>query len=201
MKGRILTLSCWCFIFLAPAVDLKSLPVVTHPVLLLPGLSASQIEARLDKDSAPHFFCKKHTDWFRIWFAPFEFLPEVLDCFVDNFRLVFNEQTGRTENPPGVQTRVMGFGQTEQIEFLSSLKFGPGMLSLPRVGQLPHDSHTPLFLFASCSRQPTTSTAWLSHLYRWATCGEAVCAVLRTTLGDPFVSVIPTPIPCPFRCT
>jgi hypothetical protein len=129
MKDHILTLSClFLLLFLAPDVHLKPLPVVTHPVLLLPGLTASQIEARLDKESAPHFFCSRKHDWYRILLAPTEFVPKVLDCFIDNFRLIFNEKTGRTENPPGVETRVPGFGQTEQIEYLSSLKFGPGMI-------------------------------------------------------------------------
>lgn len=129
---RIIGIACLCiFLWLAPPADSKSLPVVTHPVLLLPGLSASQMEAKLDKTTAPHFYCSKHSDWFRIWLAPSEFVPKVLDCFIDNFRLIFNEKTGRTENPPGVQTRAPGFGQTETIEYLSSLKFGPGMHAMP----------------------------------------------------------------------
>lgn len=150
MKDHILTLACVCLALLAPVADLEPLPVVTHPVLLVPGLSASQIEARLDKTSAPHFFCSRHSDWFRIWLSPTEFVPKVLDCFIDNFRLLFNEKTGRTENPPGVETRVLGFGETDHIEYLGTFRYGPGILRYPFPPHLVQPTHESL-TFLLCS--------------------------------------------------
>ena len=35
-------------------------------------------------------------------------------------RLVYNETTGHTQNAEGVETRVVGFGETESIEFLTN---------------------------------------------------------------------------------
>ena len=173
----------------ATRIECKPLAVVTHPVLLIPGLSASQIEARLNKTSSPHFICSRHSDWFRIWMSPSEFFPKVLDCFIDNFRLVFNPETGLTENPPGVETRVPGFGQTQEIEVLSSMRMGPGEWSALRfrLKQSPRDSLA-LCISCSASRQPTTTSTWLKHSSRSATFAGRVCEELPSTSGAPCVS-------------
>lgn len=94
-----------------------------HPVLLFPGLACSQIDAKVNKsDDAimPHFFCRRHRDWFRLWLDPAYILPSVIDCFFENMKLVYNEETGRTRNADGVETRIVGFGQTESIEYLTT---------------------------------------------------------------------------------
>lgn len=91
-----------------------------HPVLLFPGLAASQMEAKVDKKEVTHFFCRKHRDWFRIWLDPAYMMPGVIDCFFDNMKMVWNDKTGRTGNSPGVQTRVLDYGGTQEIEFLTN---------------------------------------------------------------------------------
>ena len=91
-----------------------------HPVLLFPGLAASTLEAKVNKTTVPHFFCKKQRDWFKIWLDPAYILPQVIDCFFENMKLVYNETTGRTQNVEGVETRVVGFGETEPIEYLTN---------------------------------------------------------------------------------
>ena len=96
-------------------------PEVKYPVLLVPGLSASQIDARLNKTKVPHYYCAKKSDWFTLWLNPSELLPGVIDCWIDNFKLVFNNVTKKTENTPGVETRVPGFGDVRTIEYLSSV--------------------------------------------------------------------------------
>jgi len=121
-------------------------PVVKYPVLLVPGLSASQIDARLNKKTAPHSFCQTKTDWFTIWLNPTELLPGFIDCWVDNFRLVYNEATGRTENSPGVETRVPGFGDVRTIEYLSPIHipatgyFHSLIISLRKIGYVRNET-------------------------------------------------------------
>lgn len=97
-----------------------------HPILLFPGTSGSQIDAKLDKPEVVHYFCSKKSDWYNIWLNPSLYLPGVVDCFIDNFRLDFNETTGRSQNRPGVQTRVPGFGGTETVEYLGTIKIASG---------------------------------------------------------------------------
>ena len=94
---------------------------VPFSVLLVPGLAVSQIDARLDKPSVVRPYCAKRSDWFTLWLNPALLIPGAVDCWLDNFRLVIDPETGRTTNPPGVETRVPGFGDVRTIEYLSSI--------------------------------------------------------------------------------
>ena len=120
-------------LLLASCGPVNGLPIpddVRHPLLLFPGLGASQLDARINKTSSPHFFCHKQQDWFRLWLDPAYMLPKIIDCFFDNMRLVYNEETGRTENPSGVETRVAGYGSTRDVEYLTEqlgMKFRASM--------------------------------------------------------------------------
>ena len=54
---------------------------------LVPGIGGSQIEAKLDRDEVPHFWCdKKYKDWFTIWLSIEELLPWAQQCWVDNMK-------------------------------------------------------------------------------------------------------------------
>lgn len=98
-------------------------PSVYHPVIVVPGLAGSRLEARLNKPSVVNRFCYQKYDWFTLWLDPLQLVtPSAIDCFVDNIRRVFNPATGLTENAPGVETRVPGFGETDSIEYLTSTK-------------------------------------------------------------------------------
>jgi len=67
-------------------------------------------------------------------------IPEVIDCFVDNMRLVYNDTTKKTSNMDGVDTQIPGFGQTSTIEYFDSSGlafssyFGPIVKSLVTLG-------------------------------------------------------------------
>ena len=92
-----------------------------NPIILIPGLGGSQIEAKLNKTSTPHpFLCFRKSDWYQIWVSPIELLPWFIDCFKDNFRRVVDMKTGKTSNSPGVSIRVAEWGKTDGIESISS---------------------------------------------------------------------------------
>jgi lysophospholipase-3 len=100
--------------------DKKNLP----PVVLVPGDGGSQFEAKLDKPSSPHVWCEKKTDgWFPLWLSLELLAPYILDCTVDNLRLVYDKNTRTTINSPGVQTRQPGFGNTSSVEWLDPSQF------------------------------------------------------------------------------
>ncbi|XP_074644583.1 lysosomal phospholipase A and acyltransferase-like [Tubulanus polymorphus] len=89
------------------------------PVVIVPGDGGSQMEARLNKSSVVHYLCTKKTDyWFAFWLNIELLAPLVLDCFVDNMRLVYDNKTRATFNSPGVETRINGFGNTSGVEYL-----------------------------------------------------------------------------------
>lgn len=102
------------------------------PVILIPGLEASQVEAKItDKKETRHFFCSKNSDWFLIWLNPEEFIPQIIDCFMDNFKLIYDHKLRRTHNAQGIDIRVPGFGETHSVEYLSNLEIGPRKLNCP----------------------------------------------------------------------
>lgn len=77
------------------------------------------MDAMLDKPSVVHYICtKKTTDFFNIWLNMELLVPLVIDCWIDNVSLVYDNVTRTTSNPPGVTTRIPGFGGTETVEWI-----------------------------------------------------------------------------------
>ncbi|KAJ3653351.1 hypothetical protein Zmor_012607 [Zophobas morio] len=90
-----------------------------NPVLLIPGDGGSQVEAKLNKSSVVHYICEKTTaDYFNIWLNMELLVPIVIDCWIDNIKLVYENATRTTRNNDGVETRIPGFGGTETVEWL-----------------------------------------------------------------------------------
>uniref|UniRef100_A0A6J0UL08 Lysosomal phospholipase A and acyltransferase n=1 Tax=Pogona vitticeps TaxID=103695 RepID=A0A6J0UL08_9SAUR len=97
------------------------------PVVLVPGDLGNQLEAKLDKPSVVHYLCSKKTDsYFTLWLNLELLLPVIIDCWIDNIRLVYNRTSGTTGPPIGVDIRVPGFGHTFPLEFLDPSKRSVG---------------------------------------------------------------------------
>uniref|UniRef100_A0A336K1X7 Centrosomal protein of 97 kDa n=1 Tax=Culicoides sonorensis TaxID=179676 RepID=A0A336K1X7_CULSO len=94
----------------------RSKPI--SPIILIPGDGGSQLDARLNKTSVPHFFCTKNADWFNLWLNMELLIPEVIDCFIDNAKLNYDNVTRTTRNQPGVEIRVPGWGDPDKVEYL-----------------------------------------------------------------------------------
>lgn len=89
------------------------------PVIFIPGDGGSQLEAKLNKSDVVHYVCTKTTkDYFNIWLNMELLVPVVIDCWIDNVKLVYDNVTRTTQNVPGVETRVPGFGSSETVEWL-----------------------------------------------------------------------------------
>lgn len=86
---------------------------------LVPGDGGSQLFAKLNKSEVVHYICDKKTDsYFNIWLNMELLVPYVIDCWVDNMRLVYDNVTRTTDNSPGVDIIVPGFGNTSTVEYV-----------------------------------------------------------------------------------
>lgn len=110
-----LKILCLIFFSLLPS----SLCADLHPVILVPGDGGAQLEAKLNKTNVVHYICEKTTsDYFNIWLNMELLVPVVIDCWVDNIKLFYDNVTRKTYNAPGVDVRVPGFGSSETVEWL-----------------------------------------------------------------------------------
>ncbi|XP_001663352.2 group XV phospholipase A2 [Aedes aegypti] len=89
------------------------------PVIFVPGDGGSQMDAIINKKDSVHFYCQKSSStYFNIWLNKELLVPFVIDCWIDNIRLVYNSTTRKTSNAPGVETRIPGFGSSETVEWI-----------------------------------------------------------------------------------
>ncbi|XP_065841022.1 lysosomal phospholipase A and acyltransferase-like [Oscarella lobularis] len=91
---------------------------VKSPIVIVPGLAGSRIDARLNKTTVPHELCDKTSDWYPLWVNIEDLIPYVIECWVANMKLVYDRETGNWTDPAGVYTRIPGFGNTSTIEYL-----------------------------------------------------------------------------------
>ncbi|TVU21976.1 hypothetical protein EJB05_31648, partial [Eragrostis curvula] len=87
-----------------------------HPIVLVPGLSCSELEARLTdayRPSKPRCGAMKGKAWFGLW-KNCSALPahDHVPCFMEQMSLVYDPDADDYRNIPGVETRVPGFGST-----------------------------------------------------------------------------------------
>ena len=92
---------------------------VISDIFLVPGDGGSQIEGRIDKSAVVHYVCSKKTDyWFSLWLNMELLVPIVIDCWVDNMRLTYNNITRKTSNNQGVEIRGWkGNSRAERIQW------------------------------------------------------------------------------------
>lgn len=92
-----------------------------NPVVLLPGLGGSSLDAKIHKNASKEWYCFKNLDWFRIWFAIEELL--VQPCWMDNLDVNFNPTSGVYNNTYGVWLAPTDFGGVTGVAYLD-YKFG-----------------------------------------------------------------------------
>ena len=89
------------------------------PVILVPGLSGSRLQARVQANKRKvNIICSKQTGWQDVWLTLRWFLPVAIDCWIDNIRLEFDPIGGFVREPAGVETRVADFGSVESVRYL-----------------------------------------------------------------------------------
>ncbi|KYR01881.1 hypothetical protein DLAC_01903 [Tieghemostelium lacteum] len=92
------------------------------PVILVPGIAGSGLEAKLHKETSPSWYCWKNSNWFRLWLNLAEIA--VQKCFFDNLDLVY-QPNGTFTNAPGVDIRPMDFGGVKGVAYLDYITSFP----------------------------------------------------------------------------
>jgi lysophospholipase-3 len=77
------------------------------------------LEAHLNKEDSPAWYCFKTYDWFRIWLSLSELF--VQDCWIDNLKINFDPSTGLYNNTYGVELRGIDFGGVDGIDYLDKV--------------------------------------------------------------------------------
>lgn len=98
--------------------DQAKIEPLLSPVVLVPGLAGSRLQARVMKKYKVNIICKKQHDWQEMWLSLTSFLPVAIDCWIDNARLEYDPTTGFVRDPPGVESRVPEFGSIESVRHL-----------------------------------------------------------------------------------
>ncbi|XP_012055792.1 PREDICTED: group XV phospholipase A2-like [Atta cephalotes] len=97
------------------------------PIILVPGDGGSQVEARINKSSVVHYICAKiSNDYFNLWLNMELLVPVVIDCFIDNLKLNYDNVTRTTSNQPGVDIRIPGWGNPFVVEYIDPSRASPG---------------------------------------------------------------------------
>lgn len=99
---------------------------VYGPVVFVPGVGGSQLDAKLNRTQRTHPMCRSHTNWFNIWLNVNLLNPIALKCVSENLRLEYNRTSKLTQNPEGVQIRTHAFGSLESVEYLDRAVHLPG---------------------------------------------------------------------------
>mmetsp|Transcript_85098 Transcript_85098/g.164971 ORF Transcript_85098/g.164971 Transcript_85098/m.164971 type:complete len:607 (+) Transcript_85098:158-1978(+) len=117
-----------CLVFMvAVAVTLLGLPPkwvgIRSPIIIVPGLGGSQMEARLvNKSRTPSLLCHGGTrEWFALWLNLEPFVNSRIGrllCWTDNVRLEWDLPSHTPHSPSGVEVRVSHASKnsTESVE-------------------------------------------------------------------------------------
>ncbi|XP_060822942.1 phospholipase A2 group XV-like [Bombus pascuorum] len=97
------------------------------PVILVPGDGGSQVEAKINKTTVVHYLCEKvSAEYFNIWLNLELLVPVIIDCWIDNMKLTYDNITRTTRNQDGVDIRIPGWGDPFVVEYLDPSKASPG---------------------------------------------------------------------------
>lgn len=98
---------------------IKTVCASLNPIILIPGDGGAQVEAKLNRSNVVHYICEKNTSgYFNIWLNMELLVPLVIDCWIDNIKLIYDNVTRTTRNNDGVDIRIPGFGGSETVEWL-----------------------------------------------------------------------------------
>eukprot|EP01116_Phalansterium_solitarium_P024658 TRINITY_DN9092_c0_g1_i2.p1 TRINITY_DN9092_c0_g1~~TRINITY_DN9092_c0_g1_i2.p1 ORF type:complete len:441 (-),score=38.08 TRINITY_DN9092_c0_g1_i2:132-1454(-) len=96
-------------------------PAVLTPLVIIPSLIGSRLEAQLDGKVSQHWYCSKNSKPFWLWLPETaEMVPPFDNCWAENIALTFDNATGLYHSLPGVSVTAPYFGQLQGVEYLDA---------------------------------------------------------------------------------
>lgn len=80
------------------------------------------MEAKLNKSTQVHYLCQKKSNWSSLWLNIPLLTPVLIDCLIDNMRLIYHPGMRTTQDAPGVEVRATKFGSLDSVDYLDDLK-------------------------------------------------------------------------------
>ena len=93
----------------------------TNPVILVPGITASVLEAQLEKGHGLSALCK-HTDgnWFKFWLNPTNIAFDFF-CFVKHMTLDFKDESQCVSDIQGMTSRAVDYGGLDGVDIIDPM--------------------------------------------------------------------------------
>lgn len=92
------------------------------PIVFAPGFGVQGLEARLTNVKEPHMWCRKNTDFFRLWMNIIDEIPHLnQECFLHNMFIDFDPENRTFHNHQGVEIRPPDFGGVDGVEYLDPI--------------------------------------------------------------------------------
>eukprot|EP01126_Amoeba_proteus_P010234 TRINITY_DN1396_c0_g4_i1.p1 TRINITY_DN1396_c0_g4~~TRINITY_DN1396_c0_g4_i1.p1 ORF type:complete len:435 (-),score=65.17 TRINITY_DN1396_c0_g4_i1:78-1382(-) len=107
-------------------------PSSMPPVVIVPSLIGSALDAKLVDSTPPRWFCSRNWDWYRIYL---DVTMAILfpECWVHNMQLTYNQSTHSYSSDNGISIRAPGFGNLSGVDYLDTDKKIPiwaGLISV-----------------------------------------------------------------------
>ena len=97
---------------------LLTLSFSKNPVVLLPGLYGSVLQASYDKGYSEHWYCPQAMDNQVFWLDYKFAIPPMYNCLFELLRGYYDEKTDTVSSPPGVTISVPDFGGEEGMAYV-----------------------------------------------------------------------------------
>lgn len=77
------------------------------PIIFIPGSFCSLLQVRINTTLQPSCPTSLHNQWILLWLNLQLFEPNMIPCFNNIFKFVYNSSSNTFENPPGIETRIV----------------------------------------------------------------------------------------------
>jgi len=94
------------FLYLV-SISIISLNNSQSPIIFIPGSFCSLLEVRINTTLQSSCPKSLHNQWMLLWLNLRLFEPNLLSCFNNIFKFVYNSSSNSFENPLGVETRIV----------------------------------------------------------------------------------------------